>query len=303
MRYRTSTYGKVASILLSFFFYFSCFPSLSPAKPNESVQVRNGLLSIDVDNAPLETVLRQIAERANISIVINGPLRQPASLEISEVPIEEGLKRLLSDCNFSFQYAKVTAPDGEERIVLTKAIVFSKEASGGQVRFGTAPDRTVARPMLPPAPARPAVEAAPPPEPPALSRGEQDEDKRVGSGVFVTTDRALVNGLSRNDIARQIGGRTTALRLGLAGGPDLRREGLNLPKMEGVRLTGIREGSIFEKIGLQRGDVVQDINGTRTTSFDSMVEAIHRAVADSNSPLRIEVERGNVIEPIYVEIK
>ncbi|MCP3879981.1 MAG: PDZ domain-containing protein, partial [Sulfitobacter sp.] len=137
---------------------------------------------------------------------------------------------------------------------------------------------------------------------PAAPVSGAESEQRVGNGIFVKADRAIIGSLKPADIMNEIGGQTTGLRLGLAGGADLGNAEAGGAEMEGVGVTSISQGSIFEKIGLQPGDVIQDINGIQPTTPNQMADALHQAISESGGMVRIEVERGDIIEPIYIEI-
>lgn len=186
---------------------------------------------------------------------------------------------------------------------MTQAIVFAKSATAAATRFDPAPSLTAAAIEKPAAEIPAPQQNDPPSETPATAAPPAEATgQRVGNGVFVKTEKETIGRLSQADILSQLGGQTTTLRLGLAGGPDLRKEGSLLPAMEGVQVTGSIAGSIFEKIGLKTGDVIQDINGNRTTTPDQMADALLKSITESGGMVRIEVERGDLIEPIYVEI-
>ena len=56
-------------------------------------------------------------------------------------------------------------------------------------------------------------------------------------------------------------------------GPDLRKEGADLPEMDGVEITGMAESSILGQMGLKPGDVIQlDQNADETLT--ALVEGV-----------------------------
>jgi len=56
----------------------------------------------------------------------------------------------------------------------------------------------------------------------------------------------------------------------------------------GFQITAIRPGSIFEALGLQRGDVVRGINGVELESADKVLELIAKSAAE----ITVDVRRG-----------
>lgn len=107
-----------------------------------SVLIRNDRLNmnIHVQNAPLDNLLRQIAEQAQISVVFYGSLNWDVSMEIVDLPVEEGLKRLLPRCNFSFLYQKESSRVAGKLIVLKKIVILFQDGSAESVRFGPQSD-------------------------------------------------------------------------------------------------------------------------------------------------------------------
>lgn len=299
-------YSKKTVFLLFLAFIFLLMPfSLLWASASPDIVISNERLSVSAENIPLHTILQQVAEKANLSIVVHGSLNQSVSISFTGLTVEEGLKRLLSRSNFSFLYQKEKSSDGSERVVLSKATIFAKDASASVLRFNPPPEKAVAVVASTPEPIASAQDNAlsrqPVESPPVLS---EESATRVGRGIFVKSDRVTIGRLTPAEIYWQLAGRTTGLRLGLSGGPDLRTEAANQPAMEGFRITGISEGSVYEKMGLMPGDVIQDIDGKRITKHEQVTEAIERFLSVSGpNMIRIEVEREDVIEPIYVEMR
>ena len=56
----------------------------------------------------------------------------------------------------------------------------------------------------------------------------------------------------------------------------LRRQGINPGTIQGVYITGVQSGSAAAAAGLQEGDIIQSINGTRVTSSAEFSERIAR---------------------------
>ena len=76
-----------------------------PAPPTKGVRVGSQVMLIYVDDdrltvklqeVPLETVLKEIGRRAGIEMAILGVLTKNISMEFRDLPLEEGLRKLLS---------------------------------------------------------------------------------------------------------------------------------------------------------------------------------------------------------------
>ena len=104
-------------------------PSLGlPADPAFVVRAKNNTLTLRAANAPLQDVLNEIVDQLEIPLVVHGELKGLLSAEFSEVPLEEGLKRLIGGFNHVFIYdaAKV----GQEDPPLRKIIIYAENTQG-----------------------------------------------------------------------------------------------------------------------------------------------------------------------------
>lgn len=296
--------GLVLSFAIGLLFH------LSPqglAMSDSSVLIRNDRLSIHVQNAPLESLLRQIAEQAKISVVFYGSLNQAVSMEFEDLPVEKGLRRLLSKCNFSFMYQKESSPDSGKSIVLNKIVIISQDGSSEAVRFGPQPDVVLSISHKGPEKIYQAGHASVRDRQTCIpddSKIDTNETPRAGNGIFVKADRNRFKELCQEDLHSQIETASVDFRLGLSGGPWI-SDGIDNPQeMVGVKITNISKESLLGQIGLEEDDVVQDINGKRIKEPGQVVEEIYKAMfRPGNGIIRIEVERDDIIEPIYVEIE
>ncbi len=74
------------------------------------------------------------------------------------------------------------------------------------------------------------------------------------------------------------------------------------PDGGGVRLTKVSRDSALNKIGLEAGDIVRDVNGQPIESTDDLIEALQSGPRE-HSMLRIERLRKNgQLDPIYIEL-
>ena len=135
----------------------------------------------------------------------------------------------------------------------------------------------------------------------ADSTREESGNKEL---TLVKYERELVRQTAPETLASQI----TASASGYNQGTDPAQAGSqNKQDMEesvSLQITSIQKHSLFSKLGLQIGDIVRNINGTRITRAEQLAGEIYKVVTGPGSPtLRIEVERGGTVEPIYVNIE
>jgi HEAT repeats len=70
-----------------------------------SVQFADGRLSVNVDNVSLETLLREIAARASLTLKLSGRFDERISTTFNALPLDKALQRLLRRHNFALEYA------------------------------------------------------------------------------------------------------------------------------------------------------------------------------------------------------
>ena len=131
-------WGVIASLLL----LFVCWPAHGHAARESQTQqtwqvasegwarvtVVQGRLSVDLRDADMQTVLAQIAKQAGFTL-LTGPLeRQTVSVQFADVPLEQGVRRLLRLA--SLNHVMLSAPDAAGRVALKELRVFA----GGDTR-------------------------------------------------------------------------------------------------------------------------------------------------------------------------
>jgi hypothetical protein len=116
-------------------------------------------LSIRADRTPLREVLREISERARVSIRVPDEklLSEELPIEMKNVPVEQALRQLFRGFDSVFLYSAAVDPQrGTTPRRLDKVILFSRKA-GGQIverQFGTDPRPAVGPGAAPLAAAR-----------------------------------------------------------------------------------------------------------------------------------------------------
>ena len=131
-------WGVIASLLL----LFVCWPAHGYAARESQTQqtwqvasegwarvtVVQGRLSVDLRDADMQTVLAQIAKQAGFTL-LTGPLeRQTVSVQFADVPLEQGVRRLLRLA--SLNHVMLSAPAAAGRVALKELRVFA----GGDAR-------------------------------------------------------------------------------------------------------------------------------------------------------------------------
>ena len=71
-------------------------------------------------------------------------------------------------------------------------------------------------------------------------------------------------------------------------------------KLEGFRITFVKRGSPFEKLGVKRGDILKSVNGQELTSYSAAFEAYKHI--DDTPNVTLTIQRGNKEMELEYEI-
>lgn len=101
-----------AGILLSLF--LGCGGEMEGVDPSSLrgsllVSVQDDRLSVKVDQVPLWVVLAELGRQTGIKVDIEGSVsREQISVEFKDLPLEDGIRRILQSKNYALTYAKAT---------------------------------------------------------------------------------------------------------------------------------------------------------------------------------------------------
>ncbi len=122
-------------------------------------------------------------------------------------------------------------------------------------------------------------------------RSSKDDDEgevtKEGDNKFVV-ERSLVE-----DAVSNVEKLATQIRVVPHKGPD--------GEVDGYRLSAIRRGSLFDKLGVKNGDIVHDVNGHALTSADGALKAYQALQNDSS--FTFEVTRRNKKQTFEYEVR
>ena len=90
------------------------------------VAVQGGLLSVKVRNAPLEDVLRAVADEARLGLKLRGDLTRPVTSWLA-LPLEEGIRRLVGANSLIMIYAPVEGGVDQPRLTEIRVSESSPE--------------------------------------------------------------------------------------------------------------------------------------------------------------------------------
>lgn len=94
-------------------------PAPAPAVPGSPpVAFRDGRLQLDVRARPLGWVLDEISRRASLAVILAEDLRErPVSLQLRDVPLDEGLRELLKEYDVFLFYGAEEKPPSSLKAV------------------------------------------------------------------------------------------------------------------------------------------------------------------------------------------
>ena len=100
----------------------------------DEVAVREGLLSVNLRDAPMADVLLAIGTQAGFEVIIRGDLSAPVTRSFTDLPLDKGIRRVVGDGSLIMIYAP-SRGRGEVR-ALVKVIALG---AGDNAAAGTAP--------------------------------------------------------------------------------------------------------------------------------------------------------------------
>ena len=75
-------------------------------------------------------------------------------------------------------------------------------------------------------------------------------------------------------------------------------------KMEGFRINGIKDSSIFEKLGIQNGDVITSVGNRKIRSVKDIMEIYNRFTSnEKDETINIELKRNNQLKKLQYNIQ
>jgi len=120
-------------------------PAVDTSASTGKILVRKGTISVNVKDVPLGDVLRQIAEQCNLRIKgKKSVLQEKVSLWFEELPLEQGLNRILASFNYCLMF------DSDSKLAGAIIICSEGAATGLQLSQGRLDSAVSMKPEYPP---------------------------------------------------------------------------------------------------------------------------------------------------------
>lgn len=88
-----------------------------PGEEGLDIKFNNGKLSAKLKNSPLEKVLKEVMSLSGAKIWLNDSIDGTVTIEFQNIPIGEGVRRMLKDKNYAFVYSRRDVKEGKLSIV------------------------------------------------------------------------------------------------------------------------------------------------------------------------------------------
>ncbi len=130
----------------------TAFPVLAQTRGQEFfIYCDRGMLSLSAENIDLNEVLAAVADQAGISVTSPKNLEKLVTAKFSNVPLDQGLRRILKGLSYALMYAPADEKNGAESVsgvyVCPKGSRrrrISRRTSGPHVKLRTEEERRVA---------------------------------------------------------------------------------------------------------------------------------------------------------------
>lgn len=89
--------------------------------------LHNDKLAVKIKDRPLREVLKEIERHGEITVSIHGNIDEQVSMEFQEIPLDEGLRRILARANYLFLYGHSSPGETTTGIRLREVWVYPRE--------------------------------------------------------------------------------------------------------------------------------------------------------------------------------
>jgi hypothetical protein len=155
-------------------------------QPSMVVNVEQGLLSVDARNAPLGDVVEAIAKQAGFQLATKGDLDTPVTWSFANVPLNDGVRRILSNISSVMVYAP-SENGGSGRLIAIRTLRRQADRATGNMQIARS---------IPTPPRNKATSVAGSQPRPTLSLdGDREDRLRAARRLIRQPDVANVNDL------------------------------------------------------------------------------------------------------------
>ena len=227
------------------------------------INIKNALIDIEAKKVPLMDIPKNLSLKTGLAIKTEDSLTDSITLHLYKATTEACLRRLLANRNYVLLFRKT---ENNIFVPLEVRIIGNNALKTINTANGFASKATSDMGIDP--------------------LNVEDYRKRYSQKWF---EEKIQN---KNKLATQLSATPT----------DTTADFPEKPAGGGILIKNISKNSIFDTIGIQKGDIISDVNGSSIKSKDDFIDTLQ------NSPgklplIRIERLRNNhEIDPIYIEL-
>ena len=85
------------------------------------IELKDGVLSVDVQDVPFNTVLTTVAEQGEFRVLFVDPAQEPISIAFADLPLKKGIEELLRERAYIFRYSG-------DKGALSTVVVYARKA-------------------------------------------------------------------------------------------------------------------------------------------------------------------------------
>jgi hypothetical protein len=117
------------------------------AKGGLEVKYQNDLVSMNVVNYPLRSVLDEVIKQTGLKITIFGPLDEKVSVRLDNFSLDKALSKIIGNrANFIFYYSQKVSGGSSPAVQLTEVKVYPQEKGGYTTTSESPPQATSEKP-------------------------------------------------------------------------------------------------------------------------------------------------------------
>ncbi len=127
---------KQIILIISSFFFLNTLCAANQF--GSDIVVEDGLINLSVQGVPLDSILQELSSQTGISFEMKSDVERDITVKFANLPLVEGLRRILSPDSFVIEYDDGNGSGSEE---IKKIIVYGNSSSPGR-RIGALPKRS-----------------------------------------------------------------------------------------------------------------------------------------------------------------
>ena len=252
------------------------FPVKASDPPSSfTLDMHDSLVDLAAEDVPLQDILKAISQEAGLTLRSTDQVTDLISCELRSVPLEKGLEKLLGNWNYALLYKNSQG----------------RSVPGTLWVIGRNPHRpTTNTPGSSPRLVRIEEKGLPP-------QDHWRKYKKQDVAAVFSDSKKVLRGVAAKSI-------DPAELIDTVPLPSIEDEQLIEDKQQvGIKITKLSGTSPLAEIGLQKGDLIMNVNGEPVSSAAELVQNLATPPGGDVSLIRIQRLRDGKIAPIYLQLQ